>query len=263
LLGNSEPVEKQSIATTLKPEDEELARKQLELAGLQSELAERELFLATLQYELSAFERLYLKIVGSRYAELDEIEAQVAERIAREQTNNKEAQESAKQARARATESRSTVEADNTKNLPKGLPSQDLKNLYREAAKRMHPDLSSDSEDRKMRHRFMSEANQAYQMGDLNRLRQILEEYESSPDAVKGDGVGVELVRVIRKITQVTKRLKEIEIKIEALSASDIAKLKTKAEEYEKQGRDLLAEMAEQLKRQIAEARKRASEMTV
>ena len=54
-----------------------------ELNGLESELAQRELDLATLHGELRAFEARYLRIVGVRLAELDKIEAQIAELQAR------------------------------------------------------------------------------------------------------------------------------------------------------------------------------------
>ena len=66
-----------------KPEVEELARKRAELVGLEDDLAERELSLASIRAELAAFERRYLRTVGVLYAELDEINAQIAQRKAR------------------------------------------------------------------------------------------------------------------------------------------------------------------------------------
>jgi len=68
------------IARRISPEEEELARKREELALLQTELAERELFLTNLRAELSAFEGQYLRQVGALYAELDELNAKIAER---------------------------------------------------------------------------------------------------------------------------------------------------------------------------------------
>ena len=49
---------------------------------------------------------------------------------------------------------------------------------------------------------LMTEANAAYERGDAETLRRILEEYESSPESVKGVGVAADLVRVIRQIKQ-------------------------------------------------------------
>jgi hypothetical protein len=42
----------------------------------------------------------------------------------------------------------------------------------------------------------MAEANAAYEKGDETRLHAILQEWESSSEAVKGDGVVAELVRI-------------------------------------------------------------------
>jgi hypothetical protein len=61
-----------------KPEEQELARKRDEQSTLETELAERELRAANLRAELGAFERRYLHEVGMRYAELDELKAQIA-----------------------------------------------------------------------------------------------------------------------------------------------------------------------------------------
>ncbi len=129
------------VSSRVKPEDEELAKKKLELAKLESELADRELYIATLRAELAAFERQYLKIVGTRYAELDEIDAQIAEQLARQQSGNTQFQDAAQKARRHAEESRSAAEARSSEDQSRALPSKELKSLYREVAKRVHPDL--------------------------------------------------------------------------------------------------------------------------
>lgn len=250
-----------SIPSRVRPEDEELAKKRGELAELESELADRELSIATLRAELALFEHQYLKIVGTRYAELDEINAKLAEQLARQHVGNRQRHEAAQQARKQADDSRFAADAVASVDQ-KTLPSKELKSLYREVAKRVHPDLSSDPEDRKTRQRLMAEANRAYEMGDLARLKLILEEYDTCPEAVQGEGVGAELIRVIRKITQVKRRLNEIELEAEQLLGSELAKLKTKAEEYGRQKRDLLAEMARQVEKDIAAASKRLSEVS-
>jgi hypothetical protein len=92
-----------------KPEDQELALKLEEQAALEAELADRELRSANLRAELSAFERRYLHFVGSRYAELDEWKAQIAERLVAEQPGNGRALHAAREARARASETKSVA----------------------------------------------------------------------------------------------------------------------------------------------------------
>src|SRR5262249_17990120 len=132
-----------------------------------------------------------------------------------------------------------------------------LKSLYREVAKRVHPDLATDDTDRSHRERLMARANRAYEVGDNEGLRRILEEYESSPDSVRGTGVAADLVRVLRQLKQVRNRLAEIEKEIAALTESEIAVLQVKVKNTAKQGRDLLAEMATNMRGQINAARQR------
>jgi hypothetical protein len=55
--------------------------------------------------------------------------------------------------------------------------------------------------------------------------------------------------------------MRAIEIEVAQLRESDLYKLKTKAEEAEKEKRDLIVEMAKQLDKQIADARKRLAEV--
>ena len=65
------------------PEEPELESKRVRLAALEAELVQRELDLTTLKAELTTIEARYLYEVGTLYAELDEIEAQIAEALAR------------------------------------------------------------------------------------------------------------------------------------------------------------------------------------
>lgn len=246
------------------PEEEELDNKLARLNKLESEIAQRELDLATLCGELRALEIQYLRIIGTRYAELDKIEAQIAEIQARLKPKDKKSQKHAEGARTKAQESAQAAEGIQEQfKQEKFAPSESLKKLYREVAKTVHPDLANDEEDRARRQSFMGEANRAYEEGNQARLEAILHEWESSPESIKGDGVGNELVRVIRKIKQVKERLNVIEAEIDQLERCKVYKMKIKVEKAESGGRDILEEMATHLDEQIALAKQELKKLKV
>jgi chromosome segregation ATPase len=238
------------------PEEEELARKREELAQLEAELADRELDLATLRTELHRFEQTYLRVVGVRYAELDELLAQIAELQAKQAPEDEDAQHQAAEARARADDTaRASEDAAETAVTERFEPSPSLKSLYRELAKKVHPDLADNEDDRSLRTRLMAAVNRAYEDGDEARLVAILREWENSPETVSGEGPGADLVRTIRKIAQVRLRLDAIQSEMDQLKATDLYVLMARASEAEAQGRDLLASMATALEEEIVVAR--------
>ena len=200
-----------------------------------------------------------LQSIVERLAGCPRIPRRVSRDAFKEPANDVRAQSTATQARSKAGESRNVVE----KSLAVTPPtrdtsrSQSLKNLYREVAKKIHPDLATSAADRIRRQQLMAEANDAYATGDEARLRAILEEYEASPESVQGEGAAAELVRVIRTIAQVKKRLAQIVLEIEVLRTSDIFALKARADRTAEEGRDMLREMAEDLDSQIAASRER------
>lgn len=245
-----------------KPEERELARKLKEQERLESELAECELRLATLRGELKTLEARYLNLVSAPYAELDELRAQIAERLAAEEPSNERLQRAAREARARADESRAAVSVAPAEERKSFSPSPELKRMYREAAKRMHPDLTANAEDRARRQTVMAEVNRAYQQGDESAIAKILEAYESSPEAVEGEGAGAELVRVIRKLSSMNNRIGEIEAEMQTLLNSDLCLLKMQADEAQEQNRDVITEMAEKVLERIAESKARIETMT-
>jgi hypothetical protein len=238
--------------TSAKPEDYELARKLEEQALLEAELAERELRAANLRAELGAFERQYLHFVGSRYAELDEWRARLAEHVAHHRPGNDRAEQAASEARARAEETRSAAGEKCSEEPQAFAATPEMKRLYREVAKRVHPDLTSDRSDRTKRQQLMADANRAYECGDQQRLLKILTEYEHSPEAVEGEGPGAELVRVIRRVSQARSRLAEIEAETQELLRSDLHQLKLRVDEAEKGGHDILKQMTDRVDQEIA-----------
>jgi DnaJ-domain-containing protein 1 len=213
------------------PEDEELQRKSAELAILETELVQGELDLTTLHAELQNFDREYQQIIGTRYAELDRIEEQIAEYM------------------------------EYLESSTDFTPSEDLKKLYREVAKRIHPDLTTDPVEKVRRQELMIAANQAYEAGDMAALKAILHSWESSPESVKGEGVVAELIRVIRKISQCRERLSGIKQEFEAVKKTELYELKYRSDLAKDVGQDLLADMAQELDEQIRQAQTELQEI--
>lgn len=240
------------------PEEGELRLKLAELKQLEQELAEAELSLVTLRTDLNLFERRYLRIVGVRLAELDEIEAAILQMRSRDSTDE-ELLARAREAAARAHQSR-TASSGEAKLPPPVEPtprSDELRQLYREVAKRLHPDLAPDAGAKVARTDFMSRANRAYAEGDATALRKLLEEWSSRPEDIVGESVGAQLIRAIRRIAQAKRRLTDIGSEMASLAASPLSTLSRDAATAAAAGRDLLVEMADRLDAEVVAARLR------
>ncbi|MCL6589496.1 MAG: J domain-containing protein [Firmicutes bacterium] len=243
------------VVYKMMPEEWELRKKEVELKYLEARLAQRELDLTTFYAELRIFHAHYLKILGGLYSKLDELTAQIAELESQSRPDDSEMRQKAAQARTQATESARAAGEAKQKPAYQFKPSDNIKKLYREVAKRIHPDLATDDKKRIQYQQLMAEANRAYEEGDEVRLQAILHQWESSPESVKGDGPGAMLIRVIRKIARVRERLHAIEEEMDQLKETPLFQLKMKVEEAERKGRNLLSEMAVFLTQQIARAR--------
>jgi hypothetical protein len=244
------------------PEEKELQRQLAELASVEIELAQRELDLATQVAELQAFERLYVRIVGVKYAQLDQINAEIQQLRFVRKPQDPQLRREAHDAQERARQSEhATAEASGPPERERFQPSDELRQLYRAIAKEVHPDLASDPKERIRRNRVMADVNKAYVEGDVDRLRQLMDEWQTSPEAIAGEGLAEQLIRTIRKIHQARTRLENIAAEIEQLQSSDLAMLQKAVLEAEAQGRDLLAEMARSVENRIGEARRTVREM--
>jgi DNA repair exonuclease SbcCD ATPase subunit len=244
------------IVRKLKPEEEELVRKRQELAGVRALLAEHELELADLNCQLSAFESLYLREVGALYAELDLWQARIAE-LQAEIAPSEDAIEKARSARQKARETHAATHA-NSSDTPGFNPSPDLKRLFREVAKRFHPDLAKNGADQELRTRLMAEANRAYRAGDAAALQTILDsedEFSTGNDFI--EDVASELVRVIRQISLARERVEKIESDLHRLRESQLALFMADSNKAKNVGRDLIRELAAKVSAEIRLAQQR------
>ncbi len=248
------------LVRTLNPIEAELQRRNSELAALDAELAQRELELLTFRTELFAFQTRYLKAVGPLYAELDQIEAELAELRAEQSPTNQKAQQRARAAREQADQSKQANEATQNEDEPKFKPTDSLKKLYREFAKRFHPDLATDDAERSRLEKLMADANQAYAAGDEIRLQELMDT-GSITDTSDHDDLEAQLQRVFKRIRQLKERLQNIQIDLAELKGSSVFQLKKQVEEAAERGLDLIQEMVNFLHREIAKAWRRKSKI--
>ena len=227
------------LSSLLSPEEEELARKQTELANVLLQVGDKEARLAALQTSLEAFQAEYLQVVAPCMAEMEEIKTAAAGK------------------KEEGDEALSCATALQRDDCPPG----ELKLLFREVAKSVHPDLAPSDEERLRRDEMMAHANAAYAEGNQAQLRDLLLRFKGDPHGVQGEGVAFDLVRVIRRMAQARNRLEEIRLETRELQKSDLYFLRQRADRAHAEGRNLLQEMRANLERQIEQQRARVAQM--
>ncbi|MGW3973070.1 hypothetical protein ACWEFD_27650 [Streptomyces ardesiacus] len=163
-------------------------------------LIEYEIALETFRVEVENFSRLHEQRLGPVYARLEELEAEIlAARAAR--TGDAEDLRRADEARARLMPIPGVEEllngwmdgdglfpeaaamlTDQAVRPPQRVrPSEEARKLYRELARKAHPDLAQEETERVRREEFITRVNAAYAAGDAARLRELAEEWAAGP----------------------------------------------------------------------------------
>jgi hypothetical protein len=247
------------MKSQLAPEEIELNKKKKVLNRLKDKLADAEEEMTDLRTELDRFEARYKMDVARFYHDFDEIEAQIAEEEAKLVPDDEEIKKRAEELRRRAEES--VVETDDNAGAGKWQPTAEAKKAYHDLARIIHPDLALDADEKERRHVLMSKLNDAYSAGDQLRLNKLVEDFRDSPDLVKGDTPGDELVRAIRQIYQINKRLVELRLEKSIAADSELFTLREKVEAEMREGRDLLKQMAQRTKTHISKAERRLANL--
>jgi hypothetical protein len=226
-----------------------------QLAAVRSTLAERTSELAQLRAQLRTFEGRYLRQVGVLYAELDDLEARIAE-LEVDLYDSDSARARAAEARRQAQETHEAAFAS-AHEAPEFDPPPTLKTLFREIARRIHPDFARDDDEQQHFTLLMARANQAYSTGDTATLQRLLDDHLEINASVDGEGPAAELARITRQIQHAHRDIASLDAERGTLLASEIAQLHLEAEAAAHEHRDLLSELATGLRDQIADAKYR------
>jgi hypothetical protein len=216
------------------------------LAALDARVSELERELTRLKHDLLALQSRYLDEIGGLYAKLNEIETAIADaEVAlglRPPADPAEADPDGEAtAEAKPEEAESLAAGCGNR----AAPTADLKRIFRQLAKTIHPDLALDGPARYRRHSLMAEANRAYAERDEDRLRLILSRWELGHDIDAHDQP------VPRRIAALEERRLAMEAELADLRTSAIWRLHRKIEDARQQGWDLFAEMIREVEREI------------
>lgn len=225
-----------------------------EVARLESLLAEREGELTALQKEMFEFKARYAQVVGSRLAELAEVEQAIKDAEARlrlreseEGASHADDEDDAGKAAARASEK---------------LAVGSLRKLFWSVAKLFHPDHAADETEARRRHQIMVEASRAYREGDAESLSTLLGDedlqfYCAAPQNASDDAEDLHA-----RLLSLKDELRTVEFGIRRLTQDGMYRIKLNAESEAAEGRDALAEEAKRIGRQIVKARHRLTNLT-
>jgi hypothetical protein len=234
------------------PEEAELLFRRAELSALRATLAAREAELASLHNQLHSFEARYIRQVGVLYVQLDEWERRIAQlQVASESMH--ETERLLREANLREALKNGLANAEPSG--PEPQISLDLRALFREVAKRIHPDFAIDTHDERRRNHLMAQANDALQRRDADLLHRMLNGYD--PSTGHGEPAAIALARTMTQITKVHADILAVDASSDDLRHSEMADLQRRTAIAAQRGSDLLAEMAARVKGSIGMAMRR------
>jgi hypothetical protein len=127
-----------------------------------------------------------------------------------------------------------------------------MKSIFRALAKRFHPDLVTDAKVKIWRQGIMAQINEAYAAQDMAALRKFTERPDRPEEVVEKTREQriADMHKEIRRLDQVIRNL---ERELKELINSHTVKLMLEVSIASQQGRDLLKEMADGMRVEIAQ----------
>jgi hypothetical protein len=231
-------------------------------------LIEFEIAVEKYRIEVENFSRLHHQRLGPMYARLDELDALIAEAVAANSGDRDDIR--------RAWEARALVmpmpgveelfhgmlgsdgvrPTEDEESPRRVRPGKEAQRLYRELARKAHPDLAQDDLEKKRRSEFIARVNEAYTYGDEQLLRELSAEWEAGP--VPEEALPSEAEVLYARLEWLANRKEKLAAVAAELEGSAIGQMMKLAPD-DPDG--LLNEIAESLLNQVAQREARLAEL--
>ncbi|MGA5122752.1 J domain-containing protein [Streptomyces pseudogriseolus] len=229
-------------------------------------LIEFEIAVETFRVEVENFSRLHEQKLGPMYARLEELDARILE-IKAARSEDPEDRRLADEARARLMPMPGVEELMNGWMDGDGLfpeatamltdqpvrppqrvrPSEEARKLYRELARKAHPDLAQEDKERARREEFITRVNAAYARGSADELRELAEEWAAGPELKRTPSPAEELYARLEWLSQRKELLTLVARNLEEGAIGSMLRLAPDDPD------GLLEDIAAQLRAQVAE----------
>ena len=241
---------------------EQIEHYQTALDEVLNQLVEAEEQLAEWLAAIAAFEFKLRAQIGRLTQRLDKLDAEIKEYRRQLSRLNDDWEAAAEEIdfRSMGRDDTAASEHNGFPEEPPAAPSslnederKAIKQLFRQLARRFHPDMAVDAADREYRTQMMAAINAAYAAGDLEKLQQLALEPDAA-DLVEYAQTDQQLAEALaREIERCRRRLAEIRQELAHLEQHQSTRLLRRAQQAEAEGRDLLAEMVRRLEEQITQ----------
>jgi hypothetical protein len=234
---------------------EQLTRLRAAVEQARNELIEKEAELADRLAEVNAFELLFEAKIGYLLDQLEALEADIErymDRLDMVRQKQKGQQYASVEAQYRRTWQTPPPSAPTPPPRPPAPADEaEIKRLYRQLARRFHPDLAVNEADRVNRTEKMVAVNNAYAARSLTELVALAQKAELSPQP-PGQTEAQMTQALQAELERCRRRLAEIERELRQLPYRPSVQLSLEVKMARRQGRDLLSQMAKELEQKIA-----------
>ncbi|CAL9480803.1 hypothetical protein SUDANB70_03034 [Streptomyces sp. enrichment culture] len=228
-------------------------------------LIEFEIAVESFRVEVENFSRLHEQKLGPMYARLEELDVRILEARA-ERSGDPDDRRRADEARAQVAPIPGVEELlngwmDGDGLFPEAVamltdqpvrppqrvrPGEEARKLYRDLARKAHPDLAQEEAERRRREEFITRVNAAYARGDASELRALAEEWAAGPQQKRVASAAEELYARLEWLAQRKEMLTVLAKELEDSAIGGMLRLAPDDPD------GLLDEIAEQLRTQLA-----------